>query len=117
MVPKDAQQRLIEIVTQVVNHRATSDVKINDYFQFILRIAKERGLSNTDISAHATTFFFDGYESSSNVMTSLLMNLALNPTYQKKIRDEIKEVEDNNNGISYESLSELKWLDACFNGN
>ncbi|ERL92317.1 hypothetical protein D910_09634 [Dendroctonus ponderosae] len=115
MVPKDAEHRLIEIVTQVVNHRASSNLKINDYFEFILQIAKEKGLSNTDIAAHATTFFLDGYESSSNVMTSLLMNLAVNPTYQKKIRDEIKTVEENNNGITYETIFELKWLDACLN--
>ncbi|KAH1007938.1 hypothetical protein HUJ04_005109 [Dendroctonus ponderosae] len=115
MVPKDAEHRLIEIVTQVVNHRASSNLKINDYFEFILQIAKEKGLSNIDIAAHATTFFLDGYESSSNVMTSLLMNLAVNPTYQKKIRDEIKTVEENNNGITYETIFELKWLDACLN--
>nr|WDY85988.1 cytochrome P450 347B4 [Pagiophloeus tsushimanus] len=116
MVPKDVEHKLVGIVSDVVKHRTENNVQSNDYFQFILQLAKEKGLSDSQIAAHGVTFFFDGYETSSNILTSLLLNLAINPKYQEKIRQEIKKVEEENgNGISYETLSEMKWMDACIN--
>lgn len=113
-MPKDVEQRFVSIVAEVIKHRMENKVQINDYFQFILEMAEEKGLTTTDIAAHGVTLFLDGYESSSNVFSYLLFHLAMHPKYQKKIREEIKSIED---GITYETLSEMKWMDACIYGN
>ncbi|XP_066155879.1 uncharacterized protein [Euwallacea fornicatus] len=114
VVPKRVEQELSSIVASMAKHRQELLEQHNDYFQFILQIAKEKRLTNTDIAAHGVTFFFDGYESSAVVLTFALLNLATHPKYQEKIREEMKFVEqENEGGITYETLSELKWTDAC----
>ncbi|XP_066262203.1 uncharacterized protein [Euwallacea similis] len=114
LVPKDVEKELSSIVSRIAKHRKENLEQHNDYFQFILQLAKEKHLTNTEVAAHGVTFFFDGYESSAVVLTFLLLNLATHPKYQEKIRQEIKTVEqENEGGITYETLSELKWTDAC----
>ncbi|KAL1512672.1 hypothetical protein ABEB36_002229 [Hypothenemus hampei] len=115
LVSEEIERKLTDIVSDVKKYRELNQVKGNDYFEFILQIAKEKSLNITEIAAHGVMFFFDGYESSAIVFTDLLFNLAMNPKYQRKIRDEIKRIEKENQGnpITYEELSEMKWLDAC----
>lgn len=51
-------------------------------------------------------------------MTFCLFELAKHPEIQSKVHDEIDRVLQQHNGeITYESISDMKYLDACIDGS
>lgn len=86
-----------------------------------MRMMKEKKKSNNGFNLNlqlimdeCKTFFFAGHETTALLLTWTLMLLASNPTWQEKVREEVKEV-CNNGGIpSYEHLSKLTIVSSCF---
>lgn len=108
---------LVKIVSEVIKHRKENKVEANDYLQFLIDLGKEHNWSNFEVTSHASTVFMDGYETSSLVLSFLLLNLAEHPVYQEKIRDDIRKYEKENQGeLTYEAIHEMPWLNACFYG-
>ncbi|KAK4279833.1 hypothetical protein QN277_011545 [Acacia crassicarpa] len=67
------------------------------------------------IKDECKTFFFAGHETTSLLLTWTVMLLACNPSWQEKVRAEVKEV-CNNGGIpSHERLSKLTLLQMVIN--
>lgn len=61
---------------------------------------------------------FAGFESSSSELTLCMHELAKNPDIQSKVHEEIDRVLQQHDGqITYESISEMKYVDACADGN
>ncbi|CAG9766538.1 unnamed protein product [Ceutorhynchus assimilis] len=113
-VRPEVEQQLIEIVSDVVSYRRKNNIQANDYLQFLMELAKDRNLADIEITSHAATLFIDGYETSSAVLTFLLLSLAQNPEYQEKIRNDIRKYEKENDGeLTYEAVHEMPWLNAC----
>lgn len=113
-MPKDVEDQLVQIVSDVINYRLQNpQMEYNDFLQFLIEVSKEKHLSCTDITAYGVAFLFDGYESASMVLAYVLLNLALKPQYQAKIREELRRV---GREISLETLSELHWTEACIYG-
>lgn len=69
------------------------------------------------MAAQAWIFYAAGFETSSSTMSFCLFELAKNLKIQQKLQEEIDEVTArHNNQITYESLSEMKFLEACIDG-
>lgn len=69
------------------------------------------------MAAQALLFFVAGFDTVSSGMTTLLLELAMNPDIQEKLRQEIDEYYKNSNGNNeYETLSQLKYLDMVISG-
>ncbi|XP_019771168.1 probable cytochrome P450 28a5 [Dendroctonus ponderosae] len=114
VVKPEVESKLIEIISDVLKHRRANNVEASDYLQFLIELSKAKHFGDTEITAHASTFFLDGYETSSLTLSFLLFNLAQNPEYQNKIREEIKKYELENKGqLTYDALHEMPWLNAC----
>lgn len=74
-------------------------------------------LQDDDITAHAISFFADGFETSSIALSFALYNLAANLSVQEKLRNEINEVIRKNGGtVSYESIQNMNYLDCVLSG-
>ncbi|XP_030760090.1 probable cytochrome P450 28d1 [Sitophilus oryzae] len=115
LVPTKLENQIVSIIVDVKRHRTNNDAVHKDYLQFLLELNKEKKFSDKEITAHASTFFFDGYFTSSLVLSYILLCLAQNPEYQERVREEIRKVEENNNGeITYEGLQEMELVNACF---
>lgn len=70
-----------------------------------------------DVVGNAATFFADGYETSSIVMSFALFELARNQDAQDKVRNEIiTKIQENNGELTYELMMEMEYLDACLSG-
>lgn len=69
------------------------------------------------IVAQAVAFFIAGFFTSSNSMSHLLYELALNPRIQEKVRTEIAEELARTNGeLEYDGVKKMDYLDAVFKG-
>lgn len=70
-----------------------------------------------EMAAHSYVFFAAGFETSSSSLSYCLYELARNPHFQQRAHDEIDGVLEKYNGkITYESVSEMKFLENCFLG-
>lgn len=70
-----------------------------------------------DILAQAVVFFNAGFETSSTTMCFAIYELAMNPDVQKRLREEINSVlEQNGNMLIYEAIQEMKYLDLVISG-
>jgi len=62
-------------------------------------------------------FYLAGFETSSTTMSFCLYELAKHQEIQDRVRQEIKEVmAKHDNKITYDSLSEMKYLESCIDG-
>ncbi|GLV36769.1 Cytochrome P450 6a19 [Carabus blaptoides fortunei] len=69
------------------------------------------------IAAHCFLFFFVGFESPAATINFCMFELAVNPNIQDKVRAEITSVLEKYNGhMTYDAISELRYLDQVFNG-
>jgi len=57
-----------------------------------------------------------GSEVTATALTFLVYNLAMNPEYQERLREEIEiSVERHEGEVKYETLFDIKYLDMCIN--
>jgi cytochrome P450 family 9 len=73
----------------------------------------KREWDDEDIIAQCFIFFFAGFETVSTTMTFMAYELVRNPEIQRKLQEEIDEVNAELNGekLSYERLQKMKYLD------
>ena len=116
------------IVKATVKYREENQVKRSDFMNLLLELKNnkimkdESGNANTNLSlnevaAQAFIFLVAGSDTSSVTMTFALYELALNPDIQQKVREEVNRVlNQHNQELSYECMSELKYLDQVLQG-
>lgn len=74
-------------------------------------------MSVIEIASHMWLFFVGGFETTAIGISFCLFEMAKNQRIQKKVQEEIDEVYARyNNQITYESLSEMRYLEACIDG-
>lgn len=70
-----------------------------------------------ELTAQSFVFFLAGFETSSTTMTFALYELAIHQDLQDKVREEIEQVLAKHNGqMTYDSLSELKYMSQVIDG-
>lgn len=57
VVPKQVEEELIKIVSDVLKFRKTNGIVGKDYLQFIGDFGEAKNVNYTEITAHASTFF------------------------------------------------------------
>ena len=109
------------ITRETVEYRIRNNVRRQDFMDSLVDLKQhpeKLGLEELDdvfMAAQAFVFFVAGFETSSITISNFLYELALKPSIQDKVRAEIKEVLRKTNGvITYDCLSEMKYLDAGF---
>ncbi|CAH0559421.1 unnamed protein product [Brassicogethes aeneus] len=116
-VTKEVTDRLRKIVFDTVDYREKNNVQRPDFLQSMMQLKEStKDFDPDDMVAHAASFFVDGYETSSIVMSFLLYEIAKHPEVQDKLRQEINDAMDGNGGkLPYDVLMEMEYLDACLN--
>ncbi|XP_058453127.1 cytochrome P450 6a8-like [Malaya genurostris] len=115
-----------KVVRDTIDYREKNHVVRNDFMDLLLKLKntgrlEEAGeeigkLSFAEIAAQAFIFFTAGYDTSSTAMTYTLYELALNQKAQEKARKCVLDIFTTNNGnLSYESVSNMGYLDQCIN--
>ncbi|XP_072396671.1 cytochrome P450 9e2-like [Diabrotica undecimpunctata] len=74
--------------------------------------AVSKEITNLDITAQAVIFFLAGFETVASTMCFVGYELAANPEYQKRLREEIIETLDQcQENLTYEALLKMKYMD------
>jgi hypothetical protein len=68
------------------------------------------------MAAQALTFFSAGNDTTSLTISFTLYELALNPTIQARLRQELKETFAKHGDFTYDAIYEMKYLDMVVNG-
>ncbi|XP_053671436.1 probable cytochrome P450 28a5 [Anopheles nili] len=109
-IPKDAEQFFIRIMQDAIRYRKENNIVRTDYLDHLLQLQDRKQITDIDIAGHGVSFFADGFETSSIVLTYCLYDLAKNPEIQATLRTDIHKAKENG-AISYEQLMEMALLE------
>ncbi|GAB0089288.1 hypothetical protein DMENIID0001_038070 [Sergentomyia squamirostris] len=127
VLEREVSEFFTRIVTETVDYRERENVHRHDFLNLLIQLKnkgkldgaeeKEVGkITSNELLANAYLFLVAAFESSSTTMKFCLLELAQHPEIQNRVREEIKSVLSNNdNKITYESLSEMKYLEQVIN--
>uniref|UniRef100_A0A0K0EVM0 Cytochrome P450 4V2 (inferred by orthology to a human protein) n=1 Tax=Strongyloides venezuelensis TaxID=75913 RepID=A0A0K0EVM0_STRVS len=118
---KDFTKKIIN--EKMIKHREKHNIdKITDndigkkkaFLDLLIEKAEEGNLNYEDICEEVDTFMFEGHDTTSSSLSWTVWCLAHNMKYQKKVIEEIDEIfGDSDRDITFEDLSELKYLEMC----
>ncbi|GAB0095793.1 hypothetical protein DMENIID0001_112190 [Sergentomyia squamirostris] len=124
---KECTEFFTRIVTETVQYRETENVHRGDMLNLLIQLKNKSKLDSDDeeevgkitlneLIAHSFIFLVVGFATSSATMKFRLMELAHHPEIQDRVRKEIKSVlSKHDNKFTYESLSEMKYLEQVIN--
>lgn len=119
VVRDDVSEYFLGLVRETVAQRERDGVHKNDLMDLLIKMKNDGDSSLTveQLAAHAFVFFMAGFETSSTALMFALYELALNPSIQAKVREEIRDaLSDQNGEFSYDSMSKLIYMDKVIDG-
>lgn len=111
---KDTNDFFLDLIKQTVKLRDENPSAMRpDLIHLLLQARDSPGVKMdiNDIIAQAFIFFFGGFETSSTVMSLICLELAHHQDVQHRLHKEIDDVMNNNDILSYESITKMKYLD------
>lgn len=100
------------LISDSVKIRKEKGIVRQDMLHVMIQAMDKDKVTVDDIVGQAFFFFLGGFDSSSSLMCFLAQELAANPEIQERLRQEIDEALEKNNGqLTYELLAGLKYLD------
>ena len=73
---------------------------------------KGHRLTENELIAEMILFLMAGYDTSSNVLTLSCYHLAIYPEIQDKVVEEIQRVCQSPDGVTYDEIRDMTYLDA-----
>ncbi|CRL02226.1 CLUMA_CG015167, isoform A [Clunio marinus] len=127
---KDVEEFMFSMVKNTILYRQKNQKERNDFMQMMIKLkAKEfverkenvpadcwqaDTLTLNEIVAQAFVFFIAAFETTSSTMALCLYELSRNKELQEKAQYEIDQaLKRSSDDISYEIMSELKYLENC----
>ncbi|NP_001166017.1 cytochrome P450 9e2-like [Nasonia vitripennis] len=114
-LPRSSDKFFKKLINEAVTLRREKDVTRPDTIQLLMQaMDKEGGVNVTmdDILGNAFIFFLAGFDTSSSLMAFMALELAANPDIQEKLQQEVDlQLEKNDGKLTYEALSDMKYLD------
>ncbi|EDS36420.1 cytochrome p450 family protein 44A1 [Culex quinquefasciatus] len=114
-IAHDVEQFFIRIMKDAIRHRKQNNIVRNDYLDHLLSLEEKKQVTEIDMAGHGVSFFADGFETSSSVITYCLFDLATNPAIQTQLRQEIRDVQANKGGLTYDNVGEMTFLEQVLN--
>lgn len=73
-------------------------------------------LTDRLIVAQSVLFLVAGYDTTASTLAMTSFLLAKNPIHQQRLRQEMQQIVEEHGNITYHSIMEAKFLDACLMG-
>ncbi|XP_017884321.1 cytochrome P450 6a2-like [Ceratina calcarata] len=116
-VPKQLDQLFRKIVEKNMEIRRKEPAPRNDFLQLMIDLEKTgEALDLEAVTAHAFSFYADGFETSSTTLSFIGYQLATHQDVQDRLRNEVKTVIEKHGGaLTYEGLKEMTYMDQVIN--
>ncbi|XP_076759120.1 putative cytochrome P450 6a14 [Xylocopa sonorina] len=119
--PKGVDQFLEDVVRDTMKYREENNITRPDFINTLIELKNNPDklenveLTNSLLAAQAFVFFAAGFETSSTTMAHALYELAQHQDVQDKLRQEIRETYQSNDGrLTYQALKDMKYLNKVF---
>lgn len=132
----EVENYMVNIVKQQILFREQNNVSRKDFIQILMQLRnntvtnedcdywavknsseEEKSLTIEQCAAQVLLFYIAGFDSSANMLSYTLYELARNPDVQRCVQQDIDATLAKHNGrITYESIIDMKFVDLCFMG-
>ncbi|XP_063985985.1 uncharacterized protein LOC135167064 [Diachasmimorpha longicaudata] len=108
----------LNLTKDTMDYRRKNHVVRHDFVDLLMKIKDDRTVEDIEITdellaAQLFIFFGGGFETSAGAISNTLFELALNPSVQEKLRKEIHETLEKNDGrMSYQNIKSMEYLDS-----
>ncbi|CAK9804505.1 Cytochrome P450 6j1 [Anthophora quadrimaculata] len=111
--PKELDRHFRQIVAENLKLRRTESTPRNDFLQLMIDLEKSGEKVDQDtITAHAFSFYMDGYETSSITLSFIGYHLAVHTDIQEKVREEVNAKIAKYDGVlTFEALKEMTYME------
>ncbi|KAL6430829.1 hypothetical protein ACFW04_006978 [Cataglyphis niger] len=113
-LPKKADRFFRTIIADVMEQRRREEKPRNDFLQLMADLERSEGtkIDINVLTSHAVSFFIDGYETSSTVLSFIGFQLASHQDVQAKLHEEVISVLNKYDGvITYDALKDMTYMD------
>uniref|UniRef100_U5EW43 Putative cytochrome n=1 Tax=Corethrella appendiculata TaxID=1370023 RepID=U5EW43_9DIPT len=114
-VAREVEIFFTKIMVDAIKYRKDNNVVRADYLDHLMQMQEKKQLTDLELAAHGVSFFADGFETSSIVISHCLYDIAANPNVQQKLRAEIQNVITKKGGLTYDNIAEMEYLDQVLN--
>ncbi|CAH0557246.1 unnamed protein product [Brassicogethes aeneus] len=110
---------LREVFWKALLHREATNLKGNDLIDRLVDLRKDKEFvkavkfEGDKVVSPATQFFLAGFETTSSTIAFCMYELCIQPNIQHKLRDEIHKTIKKHNGLTYEAIMDMKYLNMC----
>ncbi|CAG8950203.1 hypothetical protein HYFRA_00008440 [Hymenoscyphus fraxineus] len=114
-VPQLQQARLkhFQYTEEKTLRRLNASTDRNDFVSYILRHNDEKGMSREEMIQTCNVFILAGSETTATLLSGLTYHLLRNPSTMFKLVKEIREAFPDPKSMTFNSLSQLKYMQAC----
>ncbi|CAG8972058.1 hypothetical protein HYALB_00004923 [Hymenoscyphus albidus] len=114
-VPQLQQARLkhYQYTEEKTLRRLNASSDRNDFVSYILRHNDEKGMSREEMIQTCNLFILAGSETTATLLSGLTYHLLQNPSTMYKLVKEIREAFPDPKSMTFNSLSQLKYMQAC----
>lgn len=121
ITPQEVTDFFMKTIKETVSYRETNNYKRNDFMQTLIELKNDPDpsmqLSLKELAAESFVFFAAASETTSAVLCFSMYELASHEAIQERVREEVKKVLRNyGNEITYEALSEMKYMQQVMDG-
>ncbi|CAK9819333.1 Cytochrome P450 6j1 [Anthophora plagiata] len=111
--PKEVDKFFRQIVAENMKLRQTESTPRNDFLQLMIDLQKSgEEVDQDSITAHAFSFYMDGYETSSITLSFIGYHLAVHTDIQEKVRKEVNAKIAKYDGVlTFEALKEMTYME------
>lgn len=128
--PKKTAKYFMTIIKNSVEHRESNRIEKPDFLNSLINLKNSGSAEDNkpcsifdqitinELTAQSFSILYSGIEPTSSTLAFCFLELAVNQDIQEKLRDEIGKVLHFHNGkITYESITQMEYLDRVCNGN
>lgn len=136
IMDQDVREYMISIVQKTIEHREKNNSTRKDFIQCLIQLRNDGQISVDDglwdsenvtnstksmtieqCAAQVFLFYLAGFDTSASTVAYCLFELTRNPECLAKLREEIAETFQRNNGqLTYEAFKDMPYLDLCVMG-
>lgn len=116
VIHKEVEDYFIKVINSASDYRIKNGIRKNDFLQQLIDTNEQSKVGKPvydqiEMAGHCMTFFLDGYETSSILLSFALHELARHPQIQNEVREEIMMLSKNINDFDTDAINSLTKLD------